>query len=60
MRKFATGLVLGLCLGTAGTAIAAQIVGGNGYLMGWSVLLGGETVCHDPYIWPATNEIECG
>ena len=38
---------------------AAQVVGTNGYLTGWSVTKDGDEVCSDPYIWTSTREIEC-
>jgi len=59
MRKFALGLAAGLALGITTTAMAAQIVGGVGYLMGWDVVKNGDTICSDPFIWPATKEIDC-
>ena len=59
MRKFGAGLAIGLLLGMAGTSVAAQMVGGTGYLMGWDVEKDGDTICSDPFIWPGTKEIEC-
>lgn len=59
MPKFLLGLAVGLVIGAAGTAAAAQLVGDNGYLIGWNVELNGETVCSDPYIWTSIREIEC-
>jgi hypothetical protein len=49
----------GLAIAGGGTAWAAGVFG-QGYLNGWEVMSAdGETVCSDPYIWPATHEIEC-
>ncbi len=59
MKRFICGLIVGLCLGVAISAAAAKIVGDTGYLFGWDVTVGGETVCSDPYIWTSTHEIEC-
>jgi hypothetical protein len=59
MRRFFVGVVLGAFIGSATTAVAAQIVGSTGYLMGWTVEIDGEEVCEDPYVWTATKEIDC-
>ena len=44
---------------TAGIASAAIFVGSPGYPRGWTVNIEGEKACSDPFIWTATNEIEC-
>lgn len=59
MRKFTTGLIVGLALGTVVPAAAASIVGGSGYLIGWDVTKDGRTICYSPFIWTGTREIEC-
>ena len=59
MRNYILGVATGLLLGAAGTALAAQIVGNSGYLLGWEVELNGETVCSDPYVWPTLKQLEC-
>lgn len=59
MKKFIAGVFCGLCLGVTLTAFAAQLVGNDGFLLGWDVSIGGETVCSDPYIWTSAKEIEC-
>lgn len=59
MRKFIVGLTLGIAIGSATTALAAQMVGEDGYLFGYSVLINGDTICYDPWIWTSTQEIEC-
>ena len=59
-RKFIAGIGVGLALGTAATATAAQMVGDSGYLFGYTVTIGGEAICYDPWIWTGgINEIEC-
>lgn len=59
MRQFSIGMILGLAIGVAASASAASIQGSSGYLMGWDVLINGDSVCSDPYIWKITKEIEC-
>lgn len=59
VRWFASGYVVGLVTALAFTALAARMVGGDGYLSGWTVTIGGEDVCHDPFVWTGTREIEC-
>jgi hypothetical protein len=59
MKRFVAGLLLGLLLGFTGSAFAARMVGDNGYLIGWTVTVGGEEICADPYVWVSTREIEC-
>lgn len=59
MRRYAIGFLVGLLTGATASVLAAQLVGGTGYLMGWSVTVNGEEVCDDPYVWPGTREIEC-
>lgn len=59
MRKFGAGLLIGLSIGFAATASAAQIVGSTSYLFGWEVEKDGETICTDPFIWKETMQIEC-
>jgi len=58
-KQFAAGLAVGLVLGMTVSAWAAQVVGRNGYLLGWEVTLEGDTVCTDPYVWVSLREIEC-
>lgn len=60
MIKLTTGLVLGFVLGAGLTATyAASVFSGAGFLVGWDVLVEGDLVCSDPFIYPATHEIEC-
>lgn len=62
MKGLALGLVLGVCLGAYGVAIAQQrdrFSDGDRYEMGWTVLSRGQVVCHDPFVRPTEHEIEC-
>ena len=59
MSKFMIGLALGLTVGVAGSAAAAEIVGRSGFLNGWTVTKRGKEVCFMPYIWISLREIEC-
>ena len=58
MRNYLIGLITGIAI--AGSTIAYAANGfGTGYMFGWTVILDGDTVCHEPYMWSATHEIEC-
>jgi hypothetical protein len=71
MRRLISGVVLGLVLGGAGSALGFRPVEqvlratlvGTGYLYGWEVTLVVNGVeyhaCDDPYVWAGTREIEC-
>jgi hypothetical protein len=59
MRNLVIGIAIGITIGVVGTATAAQIVGDSGYLSGWEVTKGGETICSSPYVWPSLREIDC-
>lgn len=59
MRRALVGFIAGIFVGAAATSFAAKMVGGNGYLIGWTVDVGDEEVCSDPYIWHSTKQIEC-
>ncbi|MCH8180223.1 MAG: hypothetical protein IIA02_10635 [Proteobacteria bacterium] len=59
MKRFIFGMIFGALLGAGGFSWAAKVVGGNGYLTGWSVTVNGEEACSAPYIWLSTREIEC-
>ena len=59
MKRFLSGLAVGLVVGSAGVALAATIVGSSGYLFGWAVKKDGDEICSSPHVWTATREIEC-
>jgi hypothetical protein len=59
MAKFVLGMACGLALGLGGTAMAANIVGGDSFLSGWDVVRNGEVVCKDPWAVVASKLIEC-
>jgi hypothetical protein len=52
MLAASSGFVLGRGYGPS-------VVGGPGYLSGWTVSVNGREICDDPYIWDSTHEIEC-
>lgn len=59
LRDVAIGIVIGSTITLAASAVAQRLVGGDGYLIGWDVVLRGNTICSDPYVWSGTREIEC-
>ena len=59
MRKYITGFILGLAVGTVVPVAAASLVGGTGYLSGWTVTKNGDEICYMPYVWTSIREIEC-
>ena len=59
MKKFSVGFVVGLALGMVVPAAAATLVGGSGYLSGWTVTKDGNEICYMPYVWAGVREIEC-
>ena len=60
MRKFISGVAVGVFISAAVPVVAAEMVGGHGYLMGWDVKVKGKKVCSDPWIWTGgLKEIEC-
>ena len=58
MLRFISGVILGVFLGVAATALAASI-SGTGTLTGWSVVQDGEEVCSDPTVDASSKEIQC-
>jgi hypothetical protein len=59
MARFVLGMAVGLALGLGGTAMAANIVGGDSFLSGWDVVKNGEVVCKDPWAVTANKLIDC-
>ena len=57
--SFWRGVAVGVAIALAVPAVAQRVVGGNGYLLGWNVVLNGRILCSDPYVWAGTREIEC-
>jgi hypothetical protein len=58
MIKFLAGLVLGLVLGSAVAALAAEVLG-DGTLEGWLVIRDGKQVCRDPEVDNRAKILEC-
>lgn len=59
MKKFSIGFFAGILIGAAAPITAATLVGGTGYLSGWTVTKNGAEVCYMPYVWASIREIEC-
>jgi hypothetical protein len=59
MRRFLLGFFCGVIASATVGVFAAQVVGGNGWLRGWSIMKDGEEICDDPYVWVSIKEIEC-
>jgi hypothetical protein len=59
MKNLVTGWLFGLATGVVMSAVAAQVVGSDGYLNGWTVTVNGDEVCSDPYVVKSWREIEC-
>lgn len=59
MRRFFTGLAIGLIAGASSASIAASIAGDSGALIGWGVTLKGKEICADPYVSTMMHQIEC-
>lgn len=60
MTRFLAGVVLGLLLGSAATALAARLVGNDGYLLGWTVIdRHDRKICDEPFVWTGTRELQC-
>jgi hypothetical protein len=59
-NKFIIGLIAGLLLGSASTALAQAIVE-SGYAFGWVVLsYHGQPICYEPYVHFREQQIRCG
>lgn len=58
MKRFMTGIILGLLIGGTASAWAAGVFG-SGTLNGWSVTKDGEEICSDPSVDTVSKEIEC-
>lgn len=59
MKKFVSGLLIGVGVGVAIPVSAATLVGSTGYLFGWSVTVKGREICDSPYVWVSLREIDC-
>ncbi|MFI5000839.1 MAG: hypothetical protein ACHQK9_13250 [Reyranellales bacterium] len=59
MKRFMAGLAIGLFLGITGAALAADIMGGDGPAMGWTVTHHNATICNDPWLWVSQKHIQC-
>ena len=59
MKHFVLGFISGVMVTVSLPVAAATLVGGSGYLSGWSVTIRGREVCDTPYVWASIKEIEC-
>ena len=59
LKRYAIGFLVGMLVGTAASALAVNFVGGNGYLINWSVMQEGVEICRNPYVQVTYREIEC-
>ena len=59
MKRFISGVVVGVLIGSGAVALSAALVGEDGPLLGWTVLVEGEEACSDPIVRVSTREIEC-
>lgn len=59
MSRFLLGLLTGIVVASSVPALAARLVGSDGVLAGWTVLVDGDEVCTDPSVSVSTMEIEC-
>ncbi len=59
MKKVSIGFIAGLLVGAVVPVGAATLVGGTGYLSGWTVTKNGREICYMPYVWAGIREIEC-
>lgn len=59
LKRYAIGFFVGILVGAGASALAANFVGGNGYLINWTVMEEGVEICRNPYIRVTYREIEC-
>lgn len=59
MRRFVLGFVSGAIVAGSTPALAATLTGRSGYLSGWDVVIRGDIICRDPWVWTSTREIDC-
>ena len=59
MKHFVLGFISGVMVTASLPVAAATLVGGSGYLLGWSVTINGREVCDSPFVWPSIREIDC-
>jgi len=58
-RGAIAGAAFGALLAAAASPMAQRLVGRDGPLSGWSVVIDGAEACSDPWVFQGSRTIEC-